>query len=87
MRFRLNPLTVKKLRRFRSIRRGYWSLIALVVLLLLSMVAELFVNSRALAVRYEGEWFFPTYGAFIPGDVFGLPYEYETNYRELQERR
>jgi microcin C transport system permease protein len=83
---RLNPLTVKKLRRFRSIRRGYWSLVILAVLIAFSFAAELFVNSRALVVRYEGEWYFPTYGAFIPGDEFGLGYGYETNYRDLRDR-
>ena len=83
---RLNPLTRKKLRRFRSIRRGYWSLIALVVMIAFSAVAELFVNSRALVVRYDGDWYFPTYAGFIPGTEFDLGYEYETNYRELQDR-
>jgi microcin C transport system permease protein len=84
LKFRLNPLTVKKIRRFRSIRRGYWSLIVLVILLLFSFVAELFVNSRALVVKYEGKLFFPTYSGFIAGDRFGLPYGYETNYRDLK---
>jgi microcin C transport system permease protein len=85
MALRLNPLTLKKLRRFRSIRRGYWSLMILVALLLFSAVAELFVHSRALVVRYEGDLYFPTYGAMIPGTEFGLPYAYETNYRDLRE--
>jgi microcin C transport system permease protein len=81
---RWNPQTVRQWRRFRSIRRGYWSLIALCALLLFSLLAELFVNSRALIVRYAGEFYFPTYAAFIPGRTFGLDYGYETNYRELK---
>jgi microcin C transport system permease protein len=83
---RLDPLALKKLRRFKSIRRGYWSLVALVVMLALACVAELLVNHRALVVRYEGELYFPTYAGFIPGTEFDLGYAYETNYRELQER-
>jgi microcin C transport system permease protein len=82
--FELHPLTVKKLRRFRAIRRGYWSFVALVVMLGISLFGELFVNSRALVVKHEGKWYFPTYGAFHPGTDFGLPYSYETNYRELK---
>lgn len=82
----MNPLTVKQLRRFRSIRRGYWSAIALVVLFALSLVAELFVNSRALVVSYNDELYFPTYGAYLPGTMFGFDYRYETNYRDLQKR-
>jgi microcin C transport system permease protein len=34
-------------------------------------------------VRYNGKFYFPTYGDIIPGKTFGLDYEYETNYREL----
>jgi microcin C transport system permease protein len=82
--FRLNPQTVKKLRRFRSIKRGYYSFIAIVVLLVLTAFGELLVNNRALVVSYQGELYFPTYGEFHPGTDFGLDYQYETNYRELK---
>jgi microcin C transport system permease protein len=70
--FRLNPLTRRKLRRFREIRRGYWSFVVLVALVVLSLGAELLINSRALAVRYEGRWYFPTYSAVKLGADFGL---------------
>lgn len=83
--FRLNPETLKKLRRFRQIKRGYYSFLLLVFLGFLFLIGELLINSRALIVKYEGELYFPTYGAFHPGTDFGLPYSYETNYRELKE--
>ncbi len=83
---KLNPLTVKKLRRFRSIKRGYWSFIFLVGMYLLSLAGELFVNNRALIVSYNNELFFPTYGKQLGGKQFGLAYEYEVNYRELQKK-
>ena len=83
--FAFNPLTRRKLQRFRSLRRGYWSFLLLLAGFALSLFAELLVNKRALIVRYEGTYHFPTYGAQIPGDRFGLSYEYETNYRELKE--
>ena len=82
----LDPQIVKQWKRFRSIKRGYWSAIILIVMLSLSVVAELFVNSRALIVSYEGKWYFPTYEGIIPGETFGLDYDYETNYRDLQQR-
>ena len=82
----LNPQTIKQLKRFKSIKRGYWSAVLLAVLLALCLVAELLVNSRALMVSYEGEWYFPTYTALNPGTTFGLDYEYETNYRELRAK-
>ncbi|MBJ37698.1 MAG: peptide ABC transporter permease [Gammaproteobacteria bacterium] len=80
----LNPQTLKKLRRFRAIKRGYYSFITLMLLLVLCAFGELLVNSRALVVSYEGELYFPTYGAFHPGTDFGRDYSYETDYRELR---
>ncbi|MCE2593508.1 ABC transporter permease subunit [Motilimonas cestriensis] len=81
---KLNPLTLKKLNRFRSIKRGYYSAIILFILMMLSAFAELWVNNRAIVVSYEGNWYFPTYSDVYPGKTFGLDYAYETKYRELQ---
>lgn len=83
---RISPLTLKTLKRFRSIGRGFWSAVIITVLIILSLFLELLVNSRPLAVQYEDAWYFPTYGAVIPGEVFGLDYKYETNYRQLKEK-
>jgi microcin C transport system permease protein len=85
MRFRLDPQTLRQWRRFRSIKRGYYSLLTILALLVVSLLAELFVNNRALVVHYQGEYYFPTYGGYFPGTKFGLDYEYETNYRELAQ--
>ena len=82
----LSPLGRKRLRRFRSIRRGWWSLVLLVVLFAASLVAELWVGGRALLVRHEGRTRIPVYGAMIPGTDFGLDYAYETNYRDLRDK-
>ncbi len=84
--FNLNPQTVKQLTRFRSIKRGYYSAVLLLVLLILCAIGELLINSRALIVKYEGHYYFPTYSAFLPGTTFGQKYRYETNYRMLQHQ-
>jgi microcin C transport system permease protein len=85
---RWNPLTLRKLRRFREIRRGYWSFLVLVALFVLSLGAELLISSRALAVRYEGRWSFPTYSAVKLGAEFGLEgpaARSPVNYRVLKQ--
>jgi microcin C transport system permease protein len=86
MPFRLNPLTRRRLRRFRSLRRGFWSFVLLTGLILFTLLAELFINHRALVVRHDGRWYFPAYGAYISGETFGLGYQWETDYRELRAR-
>lgn len=82
----MNPQTKKKLRRFREIKRGYYSFLFLAGLILLVSLGELLVNNRALMVSYEDSWYFPTYSDFHPGTDFGLKYGYETNYRDLQQK-
>ena len=83
---RINPLTLKKIKRFRSIKRGFFSLILFGFMLLLAIFAELWINNRALLVYYEESFYFPIYGSIIPGKVFGLEYAYETNYKQLQKK-
>ncbi len=82
----INPATLKKIKRFGSIKRGFFSFIILLVMVLVSFSAEVFINSRAIMVYYHGKLYFPTYTQMIPGSVFGLGYEYETNYKDLKEK-
>ena len=82
----MNPATLKKIKRFRSIKRGFWSFVILLIMIFVSFFAEVFINSRAIMVYYNGELYFPTYTQMIPGSVFGLGYEYETNYRDLKTK-
>ncbi len=82
----LDPQTRKQWRRFRLHPRGFYSAIALILLIMTSGAAELLANNRALIVHYKGEYFFPVYRSFISGTTFGLDYPYETNYRDLAKR-
>ncbi|MDY6824532.1 MAG: ABC transporter permease [Thermodesulfobacteriota bacterium] len=82
----ISPLTAKKIKRFRSVRRGYWSLVIFCCLILLSLGAELLINNRAIVVSYNGEIYFPTYGNIIAGTTFGFDYRHEANYRDLARR-
>ena len=86
MRLYINPLALKKIRRFRSIRRGYWSFWIFGLMILVSLTAELLVNDRAVLVCYQGHLYWPTYGDPLPGRTFGLDYDYETDYRDLSRR-
>lgn len=80
----MHPQSLRQWQRFRQQRRGYYSAIVLTALVLLSLGAELLANSRALIVSYQGQLYFPSYGHFHSGQVFGLDYPHEVNYRELQ---
>ena len=79
-----NPVAQKRWQRFEQSRRGYISAWLLLVLTTLSFGAELLANHRPLLVSYQGELYFPTFGAQHSGKDFGLDIDYEPNYRELQ---
>jgi len=61
---KLDPITRKRLERFRRIKRGYYSFLILSVALVLSVFAPYLAESRALVVWYEGRPFFPTFEYF-----------------------
>ncbi len=84
--FTLTPLTRKKIKNFKDIKRGYWSFLTLSTLLLLSLFAELLINSKALVVKYNGDWYFPVISDVRSGTEFGLGYAAEANYRDLQAK-
>lgn len=79
-----SPLTMKKLQRFRAIRRGHVSFIILLVLAGVASLDSLIVGKRAIMVSHQGQWFFPFATEVISGKTFGLNYDAETDYRELQ---
>lgn len=65
--------------RFRRNRLGYWSLILFVALFVLSLFAEVLSSDRPLAVKYQGQWYFPivkTYPETTFGGDFPTPADY-----------
>ncbi|KHD25731.1 peptide ABC transporter permease [Vibrio caribbeanicus] len=82
----VNPLTLKQIKRFKEIKRGYWSLVLLALMLMLSLCAELLINSKALMVKYQGNYYFPVVSGVYAGSDFGLDYASEANYRDLQKQ-
>ncbi len=83
--FKFSPETERQIQRFRSIKRGYYSLCLLGLLVLIAMMDNLLVGSRALIVRYEGATYFPAFSDAYSAATFGGEGESEANYRELKE--
>lgn len=82
---KLDPKLKKRITNFKRIKRGYYSLIILTILIVLSLFLEFFVNNKALIVSYKGEWYFPVVSKAYQGTQFGREYSYETKYRHLQK--
>lgn len=83
-----NPVTLRRIRRFKEIKRGYYSLIILVGLAALAGLDQVIVGKDALAVHYEGKWTFPAFTAkpFKGSDygVEGERAEAPVNFRKLK---
>jgi len=85
--FQWNPLTLRKFTRFRSIGRGWAAFRLLIFLLVLALLDQTVVGKRALAVRYQGKWFFPVFQQRSYAEQeFGGDGEQETDYRRLAKR-
>jgi microcin C transport system permease protein len=83
-----DPVMARRIRRFREIRRGYYSLLILLALGGLAALDQVVVGKRALAVCDQGKWSFP---AFLPGELknkdFGITdatAEAPADYRKLK---
>ena len=66
-------------RRFCANRLGFWSLVLLIVSFGISLAAELLSNNKPLAVRYEGQWYFPIVQT-LPDKTFGGDFETPADY-------
>lgn len=66
-------------RRFRANRMGYWSLVLLASLFVLSLLAEVLSNDKPLVARYDGGWFFPVFKTY-PETAFGGDFPTPTDY-------
>lgn len=84
---RLDPVTRKRIRRFRAIPRGFYSFVILLVAIVLSLFANYLANHRPIVMCWEGEILFPTFTfhkmeRFGQTDDWGLS-EGEADYRRL----
>lgn len=88
--FRLTPITARRIERFKSIKRGYYSLLAILALAAVASLDHTLVGNEALAVKYDGEWYFPAFTKEIEkGEQFGLEGDAgktAPDYRALQSK-
>ncbi|MBN2143131.1 MAG: ABC transporter permease subunit [Candidatus Aureabacteria bacterium] len=98
--FSSESLFHKRVRKFRSCKRAYFSLWILMTLYIVSFFSPLLVNDKALLVRYENQYYFPAFsdlfGSFFSvhydctqfgqTEIFGKKAYGPPHYRELQKQ-
>jgi microcin C transport system permease protein len=84
--FEWNPMTLRRLKRFRSSSRGYRSFLLLMGLVLLTLPDHALVGRKALIVKYDGRWYFPAFlTKNFTADAFGGSPDQTADYRELKK--
>ena len=77
---RLSPINQRRWARFKSNKRGWWSLWLFLILFVGSLGAELIANDKPLVVHYDGGWYFPVFKRY-PETTFGGEFPLEANYK------
>jgi microcin C transport system permease protein len=75
----------RRVRKFRTLKRGYYSFLILIAAYAISFALPLLINNKALIVHYHGKYYFPIH-QYYPATEFGMQAFGEPNYRELKAK-
>ena len=81
---RSESLFRKRLRKFRRLKRGYYSFLIVVIGYVFSFFLPFIMSGQPLAVRYNGQYYFPML-RFHSVTEFGVEGFGEPNYRDLKK--
>ncbi|MCB0728258.1 MAG: ABC transporter permease subunit [Ignavibacteriae bacterium] len=75
----------KRWKKFKTIKRGYYSFLLILFLYILSFLLPLFIGRDALIVKYNGEYSFPIF-KYYSAESLGQDLQGEANYRLLKKQ-
>ena len=79
-------LAVKRWRKFKTMKRGYYSLIILLISYLFSFLLPIFIGEQALVVHFEGKTHFPMFGNYLSAKDVGQDRIGTPDYRVLKQQ-
>ena len=81
-----DSIMMKRWRKFKTLKRGYYSFIGIIIVYVLSFFFFLFINNKALVVSYNDELHFPAFGSYYTNEHFEMTGYGEANYRKLRDK-
>lgn len=75
----------KRWRKFKTLKRGYYSFLILIILYIISFILPLFIGKNALIVKYKDSYYCPVF-SFYPASEFNQNIHGEANYRLLKKQ-
>lgn len=74
----------KRVRKFKTLKRGYYSFVILLITYAISFILPILINNKALVVHYNGRYYFPIV-TYYPASEFGQTAFGEPDYRSLKK--
>ncbi|WP_367299488.1 ABC transporter permease [Hafnia alvei] len=78
---KLNPINQARWQRFKTNRRGYWSMWIFLLVFIMSLGSELIANDKPLVLRYDQRWYTP-FLVNYPETTFGGDFKTATDYQD-----
>ncbi|MBI0274338.1 ABC transporter permease subunit [Hafnia alvei] len=78
---KLNPINQARWQRFKTNRRGYWSMWIFLLVFIMSLGSELIANDKPLLLRYDQHWYTPFFVNY-PETTFGGDFKTATDYQD-----
>ncbi|TBL38672.1 ABC transporter permease subunit [Hafnia alvei] len=78
---KINPINQARWQRFKTNRRGYWSMWIFLLVFIMSLGSELIANDKPLLLRYDQHWYTP-FLVNYPETTFGGDFKTATDYQD-----
>ncbi|MCE9872928.1 microcin C ABC transporter permease [Hafnia alvei] len=78
---KFNPINQARWQRFKTNRRGYWSMWIFLLVFIMSLGSELIANDKPLLLRYDQHWYTP-FLVNYPETTFGGDFKTATDYQD-----
>lgn len=82
----MSPLNERRLKNFRNNKRGFYSLIAFMILFFVSLFAEFIANDKPIVMSYQDELYLPVWITYLETDLGG-DLELEVDFRDPSIRQ
>ncbi len=84
-RFIKNEQTLKRIKRFKAQKRAVFSLYLTILILFVSLSAEMWANNKPLVMVYKGSLYFPVFKTYHPTE-FGRDDIFSMDYRSIPKK-
>lgn len=82
-----SPLTIKRINKFKKLKRGYYSLWIIIILYFLSFLSEFIINGNPIIVKYNDKIYWTLYNSVrLRQDIFKKAGELYSEYNTFKDK-